>query len=51
MDADPQAPDARRAARPPSLRRLRELYPDVRIKLFYAKDFQALLLKYGRIAL
>ena len=33
------------------LRRLRELYPDVRIKLFYAKDFQALLLKYGRIAL
>ena len=33
------------------LRRLRELYPGVRIKLFYAKDFQALLLKYGRIAL
>jgi len=33
------------------LRRLRELYPDVRIKLFYAKDFQALLLKYGRIGL
>jgi hypothetical protein len=31
------------------LRRLRELYPDVRIKLFYAKDFKQLLLKYGRI--
>jgi hypothetical protein len=31
------------------LRRLRELYPDVRIKLFYARDFRALLLKYGRI--
>ncbi|MBA2255243.1 MAG: hypothetical protein H0W07_09030 [Chloroflexi bacterium] len=31
------------------LRRLRELYPDLRIKLFYAKDFKALLLKYGRI--
>jgi hypothetical protein len=33
------------------LRRLRELYPMVRIKLFYAKDFRALLLKYGRIDL
>jgi hypothetical protein len=33
------------------LRRLRELYPTVRIKLFYAKDFKALLLKYGRIDL
>ena len=31
------------------LRRLRELYPDIRIKLFYARDFKALLLKYGRI--
>ena len=31
------------------LRRLRELYPMVRIKLLYAKDFKALLLKYGRI--
>lgn len=31
------------------LRRLRELYPDLRIKLFYGKDFKALLLKYGRI--
>jgi hypothetical protein len=33
------------------LRRLRELYPDVRIKLFYARDFKALMLKYGRIDL
>jgi hypothetical protein len=33
------------------LRRLRELYPDVRIKLFYARDFKALLLKYGRFQL
>ena len=33
------------------LRRLRELYPDVRIKLFYARDFRMLLLKFGRIAL
>ncbi len=33
------------------LRRLRELYPDIRIKLLYARDFRALLLKYGRIAL
>lgn len=31
------------------LRRLRELYPMVRIKLFYARDFRALLLKYGRM--
>jgi hypothetical protein len=31
------------------LRHLRELYPMVRIKLFYARDFKALLLKYGRI--
>jgi hypoxanthine phosphoribosyltransferase len=31
------------------LRRLRELYPMVRIKLFYAKDFRALMLKYGRL--
>lgn len=31
------------------LRRLRELYPMLRVKLFYAKDFRALMLKYGRI--
>ncbi|HWH37956.1 MAG TPA: hypothetical protein VNT28_09275 [Candidatus Limnocylindrales bacterium] len=30
------------------LRRLRALYPDVRVKLFYGKDFKALMLKYGR---
>ena len=33
------------------LRRLRELYPDLNVKLFYARDFRALLLKYGRLAL
>ena len=33
------------------LRRLRELYPGLRVKLLYARDFRALLLKYGRIAL
>lgn len=33
------------------LRRLRELYPDVRIKLFYARDFRAIMLKYGKLAL
>jgi hypothetical protein len=33
------------------LRRLRELYPDIRIKLFYARDFRQLLLKFGRLAL
>jgi hypoxanthine phosphoribosyltransferase len=33
------------------LRRLRELYPDLRIKLFYARDFRALMLKYGRLGL
>jgi hypoxanthine phosphoribosyltransferase len=31
------------------LRRLRELYPMIRIKLFYAKDFRALMVKYGRL--
>jgi hypoxanthine phosphoribosyltransferase len=33
------------------LRRLREIYPDLRIKLFYARDFRALMLKYGKVAL
>jgi hypothetical protein len=33
------------------LRRLRELYPDIRIKLFYARDFRMLMLKFGRGAL
>ena len=33
------------------LRRIRELYPDIRIKLFYARDFRALMLKFGRLAL
>jgi len=33
------------------LRRLRELYPDVRIKLFYARDFRMLMLKFGRLEL
>lgn len=29
------------------LRRLRELYPDVNIKLFYKRDFKSLMTKYG----
>jgi hypothetical protein len=33
------------------VRRLRELFPGIRIKLFYARDFRALMLKYGRAAL
>src|SRR5665811_156187 len=33
------------------LRRLRDLYPGLRVKLLYARDFRALLLKYGRISL
>jgi hypothetical protein len=33
------------------LRRLRVLYPDLRVKLLYARDFRALLLKYGKLAL
>lgn len=31
------------------LRLLRQLYPEVRIKLLYARDFQALMVKYGRV--
>jgi len=30
------------------LRRLRELYPGVHVKIFYGRDFRQLLLKYGR---
>ena len=30
------------------VRRLRELYPDVHLKIFYGRDFRQLLLKYGR---
>jgi len=33
------------------LRRLRELYPDLNVKLFYARDFRQLMLKYGKLAL
>jgi hypothetical protein len=33
------------------LRRLRELYPGVRVKLFYGRDFRALMLKYGKLGL
>jgi len=33
------------------LRRLRELYPGLQVKLFYARDFRALMLKYGKLAL
>ena len=29
------------------LRRLRELYPDINIKLFYGRDFRSLMVKYG----
>jgi len=29
------------------VRRLRELYPDVRLKIFYGRDFRSLLFKYG----
>lgn len=29
------------------VRRLRELYPDIRIKVFYQKDFRALLARFG----
>jgi len=33
------------------LRRLRELYPGVTIKLLYSRDFRALLFKYGKLSL
>jgi len=33
------------------LRRIRELYPDIRVKLFYARDFRALMLKFGRVGM
>ncbi len=33
------------------LRRMRELYPALNVKLFYARDFRALMLKYGKVAL
>jgi hypothetical protein len=29
------------------VRKLRELYPDIKIKIFYQKDFKHLLLKFG----
>ena len=29
------------------VRRLRELHPDIKIKIFYQRDYQALLVKYG----
>jgi hypothetical protein len=29
------------------VRRLRELYPEVNVKIFYQKDFRKLLFKYG----
>jgi hypothetical protein len=29
------------------VRRLRELYPDVKVKIFYQRDYLALLVKYG----
>ena len=31
------------------VRRLRELYPDIQIKIFYQKDFRALCFKYGLV--
>ena len=30
------------------LRCMRLLYPEVRVKLLYARDFKALMIKYGR---
>ncbi len=29
------------------VRRLRELYPNIRLKIFYGRDFRSLLFKYG----
>ena len=29
------------------LRRLRELYPNIRVKIFYGRDYRSLLFKYG----
>ena len=31
------------------LRWMRQLYPEIRVKLFYARDFRALMVKYGRL--
>ena len=28
---------------------MRQLYPEVRVKLLYARDFRALMVKYGRL--
>jgi hypothetical protein len=33
------------------LRRVLELYPDLKVKLFYARDFRALMLNFGKLAL
>ncbi len=33
------------------LRRMRELYPGVTVKLLYSRDFRALLFKYGKLSL
>jgi hypothetical protein len=33
------------------LRRVLALYPDLRVKLFYARDFRQIMLKYGKLAL
>lgn len=31
------------------LRRLRELYPNIRVKIFYGRDYRSLLAKYGLV--
>ncbi len=33
------------------LRWMRQLYPELRVKLFYARDFKALMVKYGRLGI